>query len=110
MSPPPTIYTPQSELDGTVTGMIVTAVVAALALAFLIGLVYWANKHPEVRKPKGQLPESAHRPVQPEARRGAVPGPRTPGSPARASAASSPASARDPEAADSRSVRELHQS
>jgi hypothetical protein len=90
MSPPPTIYTPQSELDGTVAGMIVTAVVAAAALALLIGLVYWANKHPGVRKPKAQQPQGAHRPVQAAAARGAVPAPDTPGSPPpRASAPSS---------------------
>jgi hypothetical protein len=85
MSPPPTIYTPPSELDGTVTGMILTAVVAALALALLIGLVYWANSHPEVRRPQAQQPGS----------------PEIPGrEPLRASAAPSPAQA--PEAADSR--------
>jgi hypothetical protein len=90
MSPPPTIYTPQSELDGTVAGMIITAVVAALALALLIGLVYWANNHPEASRPKGQQPQSAPRPVQAAEPPGAVPGPGTPGSsPQRASAPSS---------------------
>jgi hypothetical protein len=109
MSPPPTIYTPQSELDGTVAGMIITAVVAALALALLIGLVYWANKHPEVRKPNARQPESAHRPVQSAEPRGAVPGPVTPGSPPpRASAAPTPAQAREPEPAASRPVHGLH--
>jgi hypothetical protein len=83
MSPPPTIYTPQSELDGTVAGMIITAVVAALALALLIGLVYWANQHPEPSMPKARQPQGAPRPVQAAEPPGAVPGPGTAGSPPR---------------------------
>jgi hypothetical protein len=100
MSPPPTIYTPPSELDGTVTGMIITAVVAALALALLIGLVYRANNHPEYREPKAQQPKNAHRPAPTAEPRSMVPGPEIPRSaPLRASAASSPA--QPPEPADS---------
>jgi hypothetical protein len=76
MSPPPTIYTPESELDGTVAGMIITAVVAALALALLIGLVYWANNHPEATRPKARQPQSAPRPAR-AAEPPAVPGPGT---------------------------------
>jgi hypothetical protein len=103
MSPPPTIYTPPSELDGTVTGVIITAVVAALALALLIGLVYWANNHPEVRKPGAQQPENGHRPAPTAEPRSTVPGPEVPSrSPLRASAESSPAQAR--ESADSQPV------
>jgi predicted lipid-binding transport protein (Tim44 family) len=64
MSPPPTIYTPPSELDGTVAGMVITAVVASLALVMLIGMVYWANSHPDFRVPRAQRPAQARRPVQ----------------------------------------------
>jgi hypothetical protein len=79
MSPPPTIYTPPSELDGTVAGMIITAVVAGLALVMLIGLVYWANKYPAGRKPKAQRPRNAQRPVPTAEPRSVVPGPEKPG-------------------------------
>jgi hypothetical protein len=64
MSPPPTIYTPPSELDGTLAGIIVTAVVASLALVMLIGMVYWADSHPDTRKPKALRSEEAQRPLQ----------------------------------------------
>jgi hypothetical protein len=97
MSLPPTVYTTQSQLDGTVTGMIITAVVAALALVMLIGLVYRANSHPAVRRPMTQRPDDGHRPVPVAQPRIVVPG--QPVSPPPPSAASSPA--RDPEAAAS---------
>jgi hypothetical protein len=68
MSPPPTIYTTPAELDGTLTGIIITAVVAALGLVMLVGLVYWANRHPDARKPRadgaGKL-NGAVRPADP---------------------------------------------
>jgi predicted lipid-binding transport protein (Tim44 family) len=103
MSPPPTIYTPPSELDGTIAGMIVLAVVAALALMLLLGLVYWANNHPTPRKPKAQRPGKAHQPAPTASPRNIVPGHGKPGSgPPRASAASSAAQAPDPEPAASR--------
>jgi hypothetical protein len=79
MSPPPTIYTPPSELDGTVAGMIITAVVAGLALVMLIGLVYWANKYPAVSKPEAQRPRDARRPGPAAEPRSVVPGPEQPG-------------------------------
>jgi hypothetical protein len=80
--------------------MIVAAVVAALALALLIGLVQWANKHPEARKPKAQQPEGAHRPVRAAAApRGAVPAPDTPGSPPPRASAPSSTQAQGPEPA-----------
>jgi hypothetical protein len=99
MSPPPTIYTPQSELDGTVAGMIITAVVAALALALLIGLVYRANNHPEARRPKARQPQSAPRPVRAAAPPGAVPGPGTPDSPPQRASAPPSTQAQGPESA-----------
>jgi hypothetical protein len=80
MSPPPTIYTTPSELDGTVAGMIITAVVAVITLAILIGLVYWADSHPTARTPKAQRPEKAHRPVQTADPRSVGPSPEKPGS------------------------------
>lgn len=98
MSPPPTIYTTPSELDGTVAGMIITAVVAVITLAILIGLVYWADSHPTARTPKAQRPEKAHRPVQTADPRSVGPSPEKPGSaPPRASVASSSAQAQGPE-------------
>ena len=48
MYPNPTIHTSLAELDGTLSGIIVMIIVMFLALAVLIGLVYWANAHPEV--------------------------------------------------------------
>ena len=100
MSPPPTVYTPPSELDGTVAGMIITAVVAALALGMLIGLVYWANSHPTARKPEGLRPGSAHRHARASGPRSAVPGAaKSATAPPQAPAAASPAEARDPELA-----------
>jgi hypothetical protein len=108
MSPPPTIYTPQSELDGTTAGMIITAVIAALALALLIGLVYRASNHPEARKPAARQPQSAHRPVQAPQPPGTTPAPGTPGSHPQRAPAPSP-TARDPEPAASGPVHGLHQ-
>jgi hypothetical protein len=96
MSLPPTIYTSQSQLDGTVAGMIVTAVVAALALVMLIGLVYRANSHPAVRRPGVPPPEDAHRPVPAAQPRDVVRG--QPASPAPPAAASSPAPGSEPAA------------
>jgi len=97
------INTPPSELDGTVAGIFITAIVATLGLVILLGMVYWANSHPDVRKPKAQQPGKAHRPVRTADPRRAVPSPKKPGSTSpRASAASSPAQALDPEPAASR--------
>ncbi len=45
----PTMHTSPTQLDGTVAGMIVTAIVAALGLVVLIGMVFWAANHPDVR-------------------------------------------------------------
>jgi hypothetical protein len=101
MSLPPAIYTSPSRMDGTVTGLIVTAVVAALALVMLIGLVYWADSHPAAGPPTARWPGTTDRPVPAAEPRSVVPGPGTPGSPPpRASAAP----ARDPEPAVSRLV------
>jgi hypothetical protein len=49
--------------------MVITAVVAALALVVLPGLVYWANSHPAGRKPKPQQRPHRRRqfrPAQPD--------------------------------------------
>lgn len=46
MTQTPTMYTSPTQLDGTLTGIILTAVVAVLGLAILIGLVFWAAKQP----------------------------------------------------------------
>jgi len=43
-TPTPTMYTPPTQLDGTITGIILTVIVAILALAALIALVFWAAK------------------------------------------------------------------
>jgi hypothetical protein len=96
------INTPPSELDGTAAGIVITAIVATLGLVILLGMVYWANSHPDVRKPKAGRPGKAHRPVTAEPRR-AVPSPEKPGSTSSwASAASSPAQALDREPTASR--------
>jgi hypothetical protein len=48
MTPTPTptsiMYTPPDQLDGTITGIIFTVIVAVLALAALIALVFWAAR------------------------------------------------------------------
>jgi hypothetical protein len=38
------MYTPPTQLDGTITGIILTVIVAVLALATLIVLVFWAAR------------------------------------------------------------------
>ena len=49
MSPPPELRTSQVELLGTTTGMILTAVVAILGLAVLLGMVFLADGLPPSR-------------------------------------------------------------
>jgi hypothetical protein len=46
VSPPPELRTSQAELLGTTTGMILTAVVAILGLAVLLGMVFLADGLP----------------------------------------------------------------
>jgi hypothetical protein len=59
--PPPTIYTTPAQLDGTTTGIVITAVVAVISLAVLIGLVYWANNHPNPKQSTSlQLTQKGH--------------------------------------------------
>ena len=41
-TPTPTMYTPSTHVDGTITGIMLTMIVAVLALAALIALVFWA--------------------------------------------------------------------
>jgi hypothetical protein len=43
-TPTSTMYTPLTQLDGTITGIILTVIVAVLALAALIALVFWAAR------------------------------------------------------------------
>jgi hypothetical protein len=50
MYPPPEIRTSNAELVGTTAGIILTFVVATVALAILIGGVYWASAHPEYKR------------------------------------------------------------
>jgi cytoskeletal protein RodZ len=38
------MYTPPDQLDGTITGIIFTVIVAVLGLAALIALVFWAAR------------------------------------------------------------------
>jgi hypothetical protein len=78
MSLPPTIYTSPAGMDGTVTGMIVTAVVAALALVMLIGLIYRASSHPDVRPRAMRSPGTAPRAVPPAEPRSGLAGPGAP--------------------------------
>lgn len=104
MTPTPAITTPPSEVDGTVAGIFITAIVATLGLVILLGMVFWANRHPEVKQPKAQRPGKAHRPV-----RNAVPDPGKPNSTSlRASAASSPEQGQDPGPAVSRLGDGIH--
>ncbi len=49
MHPPPEIRTPQEELLGTTTGIIVTAIVACLGLGALLFPVFWAARPPKER-------------------------------------------------------------
>jgi hypothetical protein len=53
MTPTPTMYTSPTQLDGTITGMIVTVIVATLGLVILIGVVFWAANRPDIKPPKG---------------------------------------------------------
>lgn len=46
MTPTPTMHTSPTQLDGTLTGIIATVIVAILGLAILIGLVFWAAREP----------------------------------------------------------------
>jgi hypothetical protein len=43
-TPTSTVHTPPSQLDGTITGIIFTVIVAVLALATLIALIFWAAR------------------------------------------------------------------
>ena len=43
-TPTSTMYTPPAQLDGTITGIIFTVIVAVLALAAFIALVFWAAR------------------------------------------------------------------
>ena len=52
MSPPPELRTSQVELLGTTTGMILTAVVAILGLAVLLGMVFLADGLPPAVRSK----------------------------------------------------------
>jgi hypothetical protein len=52
--PPPEIRTSHAELLGTTTGMILTAIVAVIGLAALIGMVFLAAREPDTRRLKVQ--------------------------------------------------------
>jgi hypothetical protein len=79
MSRPPTIYTTPTELDGTTTGMILTAIVAAVGLVVLVGLVYWANKYPDVKRSRAQQrPGTVHGTIQTAAPRNVAARPEEP--------------------------------
>jgi hypothetical protein len=52
VSPPPELRTSQAELLGTTTGMILTAVVAILGLAVLLGMVFLADGLPPAVRSK----------------------------------------------------------
>jgi hypothetical protein len=80
MSPPPTIYTPPSELDGTIAGIVITAVVATLGVVILIGMVYRANSHPAIRTHRAPERRETQRPMPAAEPRSAVAGPGKPGS------------------------------
>jgi hypothetical protein len=56
--PPPELRTSHAELVGTTTGIILTAVVAVVSLAILIGSVYWAD-HASARRPEDRPPPQA---------------------------------------------------
>ena len=43
-TPTSTMYTPPTQLDGTLTGIISIVIVAVLAIATLIALVFWAAR------------------------------------------------------------------
>ena len=64
MSPPPELRTSQVELLGTTTGMILTAVVAILGLAVLLGMVFLADGLPPAVRSKirrGNASDGGHR-------------------------------------------------
>jgi hypothetical protein len=46
MTPTPSMHTSPTQLDGTITGIIVIVIVAVLGLAILIGMVFWAARQP----------------------------------------------------------------
>ena len=50
MYPPPAIRTSNAELLGTTAGLILTAVVAIVGLAVMIGAVFWADAQPDIRR------------------------------------------------------------
>jgi hypothetical protein len=50
--PPPEVRTSDAELLGTTTGMILTAVVAIVGLAVLLGVVFLAGGQPDTRRLK----------------------------------------------------------
>lgn len=71
MYPPPASRTSNLELLGSLTGIILIVVVAILGLAVMIGMVYWADSHPDsglrpARKSHAELgeiqPGQGHRP------------------------------------------------
>jgi len=43
-TPTPTMYTPHTQLDGTLTSILFIVIVAVLALTALIALVFWAAR------------------------------------------------------------------
>jgi hypothetical protein len=47
--PPPALRTSNVEFLGTTAGIVLVAVVAVLGLAIFIGMVYWADSHPDPR-------------------------------------------------------------
>ena len=53
MYPPPEVRTSRTELVGTTTGIILTAIVAMVGLVVLLGSVYWAD-YAQTRPPKPQ--------------------------------------------------------
>ena len=54
MYPPPASRTSNAELLGSLTGIILIVVVAALGLTVMIGMVYWADSHPDNRLGPGR--------------------------------------------------------
>ena len=52
MYPPPEVKTSNAELLGTTTGMVLTAVFALVGLVVLLGIVYWADEQPDMRRLK----------------------------------------------------------
>ena len=58
MYPPPEVRTSRTELLGTTTGIILTAIVAVVGLVVLLGSVYWAD-YTQTRPPKPQRQRQA---------------------------------------------------